>query len=82
MRLEIKNCNTRLIGKQQKYQHYYLEKLIKMSILLVKKLPFNQREIIEQAKFSYFPLGKDFEKQTEKLVNAINCLEISNKKMN
>ena len=45
-------------------------------------LPFNQREIIEQAKFSYFPLGKDFEKQTEKLVNAINCLEISNKKMN
>ena len=45
-------------------------------------LPFNQREIIEQAKFSYFPLGMDFEKQTEKLVNAINCLEISNKKMN
>ena len=25
-------------------------------------LPFNQREIIEQAKFSYSPLGKDFEK--------------------
>ena len=25
-------------------------------------LPFNQREIIEQAKFSHFPLGKDFEK--------------------
>ena len=25
-------------------------------------LPFNQREIIEKAKFSYSPLGNDFEK--------------------
>ena len=29
-------------------------------------LPFNQRQIIEQAKFSYSCLGKVFEKQTEK----------------
>ena len=26
-------------------------------------LPFNQQQIIEQAKFTYFPLGKAFEKQ-------------------
>ena len=28
-------------------------------------LPSNQRQIIEQAKFTYSPLGKDFEKQTK-----------------
>ena len=27
--------------------------------------PSNQRQIIEQAKFSHSPLGKDFEKQTK-----------------
>ena len=29
-------------------------------------LLFNQRQIIEQARFAYSPLGKTFEKQTEK----------------
>ena len=28
-------------------------------------LPFNQKEIIEQDKFTYFPLGKAFEKKTK-----------------
>ena len=28
-------------------------------------LPFNQRQIKEQAKFAYSPLGKAFEKQTK-----------------
>ena len=28
-------------------------------------LPSDQRRVIEQAKFSYFPLGKAFEKQTK-----------------
>ena len=28
-------------------------------------LPFNQQQIIEQAKFTYSPLGKAFEKQTK-----------------
>ena len=28
-------------------------------------LPSNQRQIIEQAKFTYSPLGKAFEKQTK-----------------
>ena len=28
-------------------------------------MPSNQRQIIEQAKFTYSPLGKDFEKQTK-----------------
>ena len=29
-------------------------------------LPFNKKQIIEQAKFIYSPLGKAFEKQTTK----------------
>ena len=41
-------------------------------------LYFNQRQIIEQAKFAYSPLGKAFEKQTEKQVDAIESLDISN----
>ena len=42
-------------------------------------LPSNQQQIIEQAKFTYSPLGKAFEKQTktigdqvEKQIKAIN----------
>ena len=45
-------------------------------------LPSNQQQIIEQAKFTYSPLGKAFEKQTktiedqgEKQVNALKSLE-------
>ena len=34
-----------------------------MNILQVKKLLSNQQQIKEQAKFTYFPLGKAFKKQ-------------------
>ena len=34
---KMKNCNIMLTEKQEKYQHYLLEKLINMNILLVKK---------------------------------------------
>ena len=37
IRIDIKNCNMMLTEKQQKYQHYHLEKLINMNILQVKK---------------------------------------------
>ena len=47
-----------------------------------KILPSNQQEIIEQARFTYSPLGKAFEKQTrtiedqgKKQVNALKSLE-------
>ena len=40
-------------------------------------LPFKQRQIIEQAKFTYSPLVKAFEKQIEKKVNAIKTLDYS-----
>ena len=61
----MKNCNILLIEKEQKYQNYYPGKLINMNILPFKEiLPSNQRQIIEQTKFAYSPLGKAFEKQT------------------
>ena len=37
-------------------------------------LPPDQRRVIEQTKFAYSPLGKAFEKQTEKQANAIQTL--------
>ena len=37
IRSEMKNCNMILPEKQQKYRHYYLEKLINMNISQVKK---------------------------------------------
>ena len=50
-------------------------------------MPFNQRQIIEQAKFAYSPLGKTFEKQTkttedqvQKQVKALEVLKPEEKK--
>ena len=34
-------------------------------------LPTNQQQKIGQVKFTYFPLGKTFEKQTKEQVKAI-----------
>ena len=45
-------------------------------------LSFNQKQIIEQAKFTYSPLGRAFEKETEKQVGGIESISLSNKKMN
>ena len=35
-------------------------------------LPCNQSRIIEQAKFTYFPLGKTFEKQIKTTEEQVN----------
>ena len=43
-------------------------------------LSSNWRQIVEQAKFTYSPLGKALEKQTEKQVGALRSLDFSNKK--
>ena len=60
----MKNYNTILTEKQQKYQHYRQVKLINMNFLQVKNiLPSDQRRIIEKAQFTYSPFGKAFEKQ-------------------
>ena len=57
-------------GKFDKYEYLTDEEIVS----------FNQRQLIEQAKFAYSPLGKAFEKQTEKQIGDIKPLDLSNKK--
>ena len=64
-------------GKIHKYEYLTGEDI----------LPCNQQQIIEQAKFTYYPLGKAFEKQIKtiedqgkKQVEALNTLK-SNKQL-
>ena len=55
-----------LIERLQKYQLYHQKKADKYGYLTGEEiLPSNQQQIIEQAKFTYSPLGKTFEKQIE-----------------
>ena len=56
-------------GKIDKYEYLTGEEIVN----------FNQRQITEQAKFAYSALGKAFQKQTEKQVDVIKCLDSSNK---
>ena len=75
-RFEIKNCNAILTEKQQKYQHYLLEKLINMNILQVKKYCLlNKSKLYNKLT----PLGKAFEKETQKQVCSVKSLDPSNK---
>ena len=60
----MKNCNreagktsTLSSGKMDKYKYLTDEEI----------LPSNQRQIIEQAKFTCSPLGKDFENKEKQL---------------
>ena len=65
IRLEMKNYNTISIEKLQKYQSRHC-KIDKYEYLTGEEiLPPNQEQILEQAKFTYSPLGKAFEKQTK-----------------
>ena len=57
-------------GKIDKYECHIGEEILRS----------NQRQIIEQAKFTYFPLGKALEKQTGKQVGALKFLDLSKKK--
>ena len=84
IKLEMRNLNMILTEKQQKYQHYDLEKLMNVNILQMKKhYHLIKRSVIEQTKFSHSPLGKVFEKETkmteekdEKQIDAITDQKI------
>ena len=56
IRLEMKNYNTILTEKQQKYHLDHLEKLINMNFFQMN------HPIKEQVKLTYSYLGKAFEK--------------------
>ena len=62
IRLRMKNYDLILIEKLQKYQPYHQVILTSMSIFFGEEILSNQKQIIEQAKFTYYPLGKAFEK--------------------
>ena len=53
---EAAKISALLSGKIDKYEYLTVEKIS----------PSNQTQIIEQAKFTYFPLEKAFEKQKNK----------------
>ena len=67
--------------REEKLQYYINREAAKLSALSSGKtgkyeyligeeiLPSNQQQIIEQAKFTYSPLGKAFEKQTRTMEN-------------
>ena len=63
-----------LSGNIQKYEY----------LTSVDISPSNQQEIMEQAKFTYFPLGKAFEKQIKTIEDQgekqINALKVSEPK--
>ena len=53
--------------KPQKYQHFHLVKFDKYDYLTGEKiLSFGCSQIIQQAKFTYYPLEKTFGNQKEK----------------
>ena len=55
-----------LIERLQKYRLYRQAKIDKYEYLTGEEiLPSNKQQIIEQAKFTYFPLRKAFQKQTK-----------------
>ena len=75
---EAANISALSSGKLDKYEYLTGEEI----------LPSNQQQIIQQAKFTYSPLGKAFEKQTraiedqgEKQVVALESLKDSDKKL-
>ena len=82
IRLGVKNCNMILIAKQPKYRVYHQVKFTNEYLTGEDILPSNQQQIIEQAKFTYSPLGKAFEKQIKtiedqgkKQVDALESLK-------
>ena len=82
IRLGVKNCNMILIAKQPKYRVYHQVKFTNEYLTGEDILPSNQQQIIEQAKFTYSPLGKAFEKQIktiedkgQKQIDALESLK-------
>ena len=62
----MKNCSMILTEKQQKYQNYH--QADKYEFLTGEEIiPSDQSRIIQQAKFTYSPLGTAFKKQIKQL---------------
>ena len=68
IRLEIKKLQIDINREAAKISALSSAKIDKFEYLTGEEiLPSNQQQIIEQAKFTYSPLGKAFEKQIKQL---------------
>ena len=68
IRLEIKKLQIDINREAAKISALSSAKIDKYEYLTGEEiLPSNQQQIIEQAKFTYSPLGKAFEKQIKQL---------------
>ena len=67
---EAANISALSSGKIDKYEYLKGEDIF----------PSNQRQMIEQATFAYSPLGKAFEKYSNKWIGAIKSLDFFSKK--
>ena len=87
-RLEIKNYNMILTEKLPNLSALSSNKSNKYKYLTGEEiLPSNQKQMIEQAKFTYSPLGKAFKKQIKtiedqgkKQIHVLKDLKDSEKK--
>ena len=87
-RSEIKNYNTILTEKLPNLSALSSNKSNKYKYLTGEEiLPSNQKQMIEQAKFTYSPLGKAFKKQIKtiedqgkKQIDVLKDLKDSEKK--
>ena len=89
--LEMKNYNElqKRLQKAAKMSALSSVEIDKYKYLTDKEvLPYAQKQLIEQAKFTYSPLGKTFRKQTktikdlrDKQVDALNSLQLSKKQL-
>ena len=66
--------------RDEKIQYDINSEAAKISVLSYGKIDtyecLKKEQIIEQTKFAYSPLGKTFEKQTEKQVDVIKSLDL------
>ena len=66
IRLEMKNCNMIINREAAKISASSSGKINKYEYLSGKEiLPSDQRNLVEQAKFTYFSFGKALKKQTK-----------------
>ena len=67
IRLKMENFNIILTEKLQKHQPYHQAYLKYEYLTGEERLLSNQRQIVEQDKFTFSPLGKAFEKKQKQL---------------
>ena len=76
IRFKMKNCCMILTGKHQKLSS---SDFINMYILQAKKYYLLSKPKTDLAKFTYSPLGKALEKQTNKQTAGLKFLNLSDK---